>query len=167
MFWLKKPVAGLNSLACARNTEGHGFIGFEVSSSAASTVFRRPLDCESARVAVAARRVRRAGLLGPANRSPPRRGASGRRDTTSGAAEESRRRVAAIAAATVTGHSYTSAATATSRSALCDGARETTSRHRMPDSCVVILARGPCYSSPLAPPDSSGGFPKGSPEAMR
>ena len=38
-----KPVVGLNLLLHARNTEGYGFVAFEISSSTISTVFRQPL----------------------------------------------------------------------------------------------------------------------------
>ena len=43
LFGSKRPVAGLNLLVHAWNTEGYGFIEFEISNSTVSFVFRQPL----------------------------------------------------------------------------------------------------------------------------
>ena len=42
-FRLEKPTAGLKSAAYAWDSEGYGFIEFEISNSTISTVFRQPL----------------------------------------------------------------------------------------------------------------------------
>ena len=42
-FWLKQPITSLNLFVSMWNTEGYGFIEFEISNSTISKVFRQPL----------------------------------------------------------------------------------------------------------------------------
>ena len=43
LFASNKPITGIVLLVCARETEGYGFIEFDISNSTISTVFRQPL----------------------------------------------------------------------------------------------------------------------------
>ena len=43
LWFQRQPIAGNNLPAHVRNTEGYGFIEFEIPSSTVSTVFRQPL----------------------------------------------------------------------------------------------------------------------------